>query len=126
NDDCDSSTPDPTITCYRDADGDGERGSATMSACSCPSGWLPATALVDCCDSDSQARHGAASYHTTANGCGNFDFDCDGAESRDTSSVIDTNVYPFGIGYGCPSTPGTPIRSCLAAMHYYCNQFVEP
>lgn len=36
----------------------------------------------DCCDNDASAHPGAVGFSATATACGDFDFDCDGAEEQ--------------------------------------------
>lgn len=87
---CANGTPRPTVsstsgyycgTVYRDADGDGYGTTATTqySCGATPSGYVKTAG--DCCDSDNRARPGQTSAYTTANNCGSFDYNCDGAAS---------------------------------------------
>ncbi len=58
--DC-SGTPDDgaaTLTCWRDADGDGfgDPSDAVAAACACPNDYVPATPVGDCFDNDEDVR----------------------------------------------------------------------
>jgi Stigma-specific protein, Stig1 len=68
-------------TFYLDADGDGYGISTSIARCGTtpPSGY--AVNSGDCCDSDGSAHPGQTSYFTTADGCGSYDYNCDGNET---------------------------------------------
>lgn len=69
-----------TVNCpmiYRDLDGDGYGDPVRpLSSCSMQTGYVDNN--KDCCDADSSAKPGQTVYYVAANGCGNFDYDCDG------------------------------------------------
>lgn len=79
-------------TFYLDADGDGYGISTSITRCGTtqPSGY--AVNSGDCCDSDGNAHPGQTSTFTVADGCGSYDYNCDGtalllAVSPTTSSI---------------------------------------
>jgi hypothetical protein len=47
---------------------------------------------TDCCDSDSNARPGQTLYYSSArNGCGGYDYNCDGVETREFTQSFSMN-----------------------------------
>ncbi|HVZ88934.1 MAG TPA: hypothetical protein VHG72_18340 [Polyangia bacterium] len=77
------------VTFYVDHDGDGYgETNTTIQFCEEP-GAAPPTGYVaqggDCCDSDANAFPGQTKYFTAADGCGSWDFNCDGAIEAETS-----------------------------------------
>ena len=75
-------------TYYFDGDGDGY-GSPDLTLKRCdllgllrPAGYVAVGG--DCCDYDKNAHPGIAAnlYYSTADGCGNFDYDCDGLADK--------------------------------------------
>ena len=80
------------VTYYVDHDGDGYGETAkTIQFCEEP-GAAPPTGYVaqggDCCDSDANAYPGQTMFFTAANGCGSFDFNCDGTVQGTTNSLF--------------------------------------
>lgn len=67
---------------YADGDKDGYHGTATsLCGTSPPSGYT--TTSTDCCDTDPRAYPGQPSFFSTKRtGCGGFDFDCNGTETK--------------------------------------------
>ncbi len=63
--------------CYRDADGDGYAAASGDMVCK-----ASASLGTDCCDSGANAHPGQTSYFTTANACGNYDYNCDNAATK--------------------------------------------
>lgn len=87
DDDCDGSIDEglAEIRCLPDMDGDGIPVSGDeVRACTCPSGFAPASSEVDCEDTEPNAYPGQTAFFTTAYGrcsalCTNtYDYDCDG------------------------------------------------
>lgn len=105
DEDCDGRVDEGTgVLCYADGDGDSY---ATLLAnvrilCaggSCTSGEtsrIPTEAEFDCDDSDPRAFPGQTSYFTTPRNIGGFDFNCDGAQTR--------QAYPEPV-LQCPGEP---------------------
>jgi hypothetical protein len=76
------------VTYYRDQDGDGH-GSPTLTTTVCgaaPAGYIAGPA-DDCCDLDANAYTGQTSFFQVANACGDFDYDCNGEEEKQTSGL---------------------------------------
>lgn len=71
------------ITYYADTDGDGYGDpSKPMEVCGeVPTGYVAND--EDCCDQDPDAYPGQTEWFTTPTACGDYDYDCDGSESRD-------------------------------------------
>jgi hypothetical protein len=68
---------------YLDADGDGF-GHETARRCLCepePSAGYDSRDNTDCCDSSYVTNTDETDYHTTANSCGSYDWDCSGSAS---------------------------------------------
>jgi hypothetical protein len=121
--DCNSATPEPQVTCYRDADSDGFRDAATtMMACTCPAGWLPVAAPVDCCDGDPAAHPGGASHSTPRLGCGGFDYDCDGVTTLDSYPSARTAGVNGMFGTHALVCPGSDFcGGCYSGQVWDCN-----
>jgi hypothetical protein len=50
---------------------------------------------TDCCSTDANARHGQTAYFQVArNGCGGYDYNCDGAETQQWTAINQTCI-PF-------------------------------
>lgn len=83
------------VTYFRDADGDGY-GNSAVAASVCgsapPSGYVANAS--DCCDSDANARPGQAEWFSSANGCGNYEYDCVGGGVRRWESTTDCTASP--------------------------------
>jgi hypothetical protein len=92
---------------YRDSDGDGYGNSSdsiigygTIQNSVC----VPAVQqgyvanAQDCCDSDAEAHPGQTSYYSAPRqGCGGYDYDCDGSETRQyPTAASKTFWYPPG------------------------------
>jgi hypothetical protein len=87
---------------YRDQDGDGYGVDAADTIRRCDAAPLPpqgfSTMAGDCCDADPGAKPSVASYFTTRDACGTFDWNCSGVEERQSSG-------------SCPTTSGAAL-SC--------------
>ncbi len=95
DDDCDGSVDEGrTLSCYRDFDEDTyPDDDSPLDVCADPSrpavggcprattNLAPAAGVTDCCDFDRRVHPGQTSFFTTVNGCGAFDFDCNGTET---------------------------------------------
>ncbi len=83
--DCDGVTdPANTTGCtvyYRDQDNDGYGMSESRCVCA-PTAPYTATNTSDCCDTDPLANPGGTTFRTAPNQCGSYDFNCDGANTR--------------------------------------------
>ena len=78
-----------TSVFYQDVDDDGfGNPNSTLIGCRSPVGYRVNS--LDCCDSDALARPNQTDFFGTANGCGSFDYDCDGAAER--RSVLLSNA----------------------------------
>jgi hypothetical protein len=80
------------VTFYVDHDGAGYGDTAkTIQFCE-EQGAAPPVGYVaqggDCCDSDANAYPGQTQFFTAANGCGSFDFNCDGTVQGTTNSLF--------------------------------------
>lgn len=98
------SNPGLPVTYYIDADGDGY-GSTSSTKVSCvgaPSGYTANS--TDCCDADRNSYPGAAGWHTAANGCGKWDWDCDNTVVHQYPVI---GCYPDGYG-DCTCTSSEP------------------
>lgn len=84
-----------TLSCYRDFDEDTYPDDDTaievcpddsrVSVGRCPratTNRAPGPGVTDCCDFDRRVFPGQTLYFTTVNGCGAFDFNCDGNETQ--------------------------------------------
>ncbi|MCC6873077.1 MAG: putative metal-binding motif-containing protein [Sandaracinaceae bacterium] len=97
--------------CFLDEDDDGFRppSGATLTStdldCDDAREARASEPATDCCDTDARARPGQRSYFTAARaGCGGFDYDCDGTESRDITTVGTCNSS-CSLVVGWASTP---------------------
>jgi hypothetical protein len=105
DDDCDGLVDENLTTIfYRDADGDGFGGTATIAACTAPAGYVATS--TDCNDASAAIRPGAPET------CNLVDDDCD--------SLVDENVtttfYRDADGDGFGGT--TTITACTALAGY--------
>ena len=94
--DCDGSTDEAgsagSTVFYADADGDGYGDAATgATACSAPSGYVSDD--TDCCDIDGGAYPGSPLWGTGLNACGDFDYDCDGTETKQYTDIGSCSPY---------------------------------
>jgi hypothetical protein len=101
-------------TFYVDRDGDGfGESNKTISFCEVQ-GATPPTGYVtqggDCCDSDANAFPGQTKYFTSADGCGGWDYNCDGTIQGSAGFVTYATV---------PST------ECGTAVHGSCDSCTE-
>jgi hypothetical protein len=80
-----------------DSDGSGAEAGVPISSCdaptakpSCASGTGGyANNNQDCCDLDTQAHPGQTQYFTVLDGCGTFDYNCDGADGPQSNGPTD-------------------------------------
>jgi hypothetical protein len=98
-------------TCYVDSDADTFRTSATVSstdtACT-SSGHALASAALDCCDSDANARPTQTLYYSTVDACGSYDYNCSGTAERQLSTISSGSCTDDGTDTGtCASTPSS-------------------
>jgi len=110
---CTADTDCADATCatyYQDLDGDGYGGASALHLCE-PSGAAPPPQYVtvggDCCDSDATAYPGETAYFSSPDGCGSWDFDCNGAIEGATA---------FGLKYGT-----VPASECGSTAHGSCS-----
>ena len=108
DDDCDGSIDEGLnnagcTTYYKDGDGDGW-GDAGDARCYCspkPGAGYANTKPGDCCDADANANPNQTTYYTSARtGCGGFDYNCDGSESKQWDYSGDCG------GFDCDHDPG--------------------
>ncbi|MBN1770259.1 MAG: putative metal-binding motif-containing protein, partial [Deltaproteobacteria bacterium] len=87
DDDCDGFTDEGRVTrYYRDADGDGfGTPFDRVDGCDLPAGFVPTAG--DCDDGNGDVRPDQLEFFAAAGGSAGFDYDCDGAETRERSSV---------------------------------------
>lgn len=93
-------------TFFVDQDGDGYGTSATLGLCDPLSSDPPpgySTISGDCCDSDPAANPGvpASSWFEYADGCGSFDFNCDGTVEMKTPCSTRAGGPPVSCGSSC-------------------------
>jgi len=108
---------DNCVIYYADQDGDGWGNTANpIRICNEPNAAAPpgfSTRSGDCCDTDKTTYPGADStYWPTANGCGSFDYDCDGViEQLYTGSCKN---MPWACGTPCVANVFSPttVQSC--------------
>lgn len=110
-------------TWFVDCDGDGfaPAGLGMVSACSAPAevptpcgavgSWTDAApvdaASTDCLDADADARPGQDAYFDAPTSAGDFDYNCDGAESSAEMSGYSCSVTSTGPGmFTCTRPPG--------------------
>ncbi len=110
--------------CYVDGDNDGARLSRTVVSADSDcrdNGESPASEPIDCCDKDNRVRPGQRTYYETARACGGFDYNCDGGESKGSTSSAsctfkaDSNgcSWEYGWLHGIPGCgrEGTSVKS---------------
>jgi YD repeat-containing protein len=95
------------ITCYVDADHDGygNPNTGTEMCGSCNAGYV--TDHTDCYDANANAHPGQTIYFPVNRGDGSFDYNCDGAETKDRQTY--TNRC-YGLDFG------NCIRACTPAI----------
>jgi len=129
---------------YQDADGDGYGNPAVViAACARPAGYVANG--TDCCDSDANAHPGQTAYFATADACGSFDYNCDGASTPQPNGPAnctgftiscDSNCNPvcasscgnactFSILSGCGDFVDTEGYGCTIMMGPFCDTFTE-
>jgi len=106
------------MTYYPDGDGDGY-GTATgaISACSRPTGY--STNSGDCCDSDANAHPGQTATFSTANACGNFDYNCDGSETPKSNGPASCEPSTCVLGTDGSSCTQTGCAGCSDSCQTY-------
>jgi hypothetical protein len=84
---------------FRDQDGDGYGAKSTDTIIRCDALPRPPQGFTsqpgDCCDMDPGAHPGVAAYSTSRDACASFDWNCDGAEDKQSNG-------------NCPTTSGAP------------------
>jgi cysteine-rich repeat protein len=132
--DCDGMVDDSIVmvTCYRDADGDGYGNmSSSMTACSCPAGYIPprADGLFDCKDCTSgggaSVNPGQTNYFPSEycpscialclRGTGSHDYNCDRVETRRWTR---TNRTSCGITDCTDGWTGSTVPDCGVAASF--------
>ena len=103
DDDCDGSTDESSAvdasTWYRDYDGDGYGSSSTTASCYQPTGYVANSS--DCYDYNAEAHPSATTYWRVDRGDGNYDYDCDGSQSKYYTSSYSCS-YDWD-GFSCSS-----------------------
>ncbi|MBK7863501.1 MAG: hypothetical protein IPJ65_33845 [Archangiaceae bacterium] len=79
-------TSNTCTTFFTDTDNDGYGVGGGGNLCGSSLAGL-ATNNLDCCDSDSRAHPGGGAYTSPRTGCGGYDFDCNGADTRSDTST---------------------------------------
>lgn len=92
-------------TYYRDQDADGYGVESPDGIVRCDATPQPpqgfAAMAGDCCDVDSGAHPGTAAYFTTKDACGSFDWNCSGADERQSSGSCPTTSGALACGQAC-------------------------
>jgi len=100
-------------TYYVDHDGDGYgETSKTISFCETTGATPPAGYVTqggDCCDSDANAFPGQTKYFVSSDGCGSYDYNCDGT----------TEASNFG------GSIDVPASECGTTVHGSCDSCTE-
>lgn len=146
---CDGMNDDGAVasTCYNDADMDSYgNAAATMSACMCPEGYIPARAdgAFDCVDSQPMAYPMAPDFHTeyascrrgTAAACldPNFDWNCDGTAERQYTTFssgcyVSSSGACVGAGWTGTEMPdcghGGQYRTCYSLVAGSCSAYLS-
>ncbi len=108
-----------SCVCYPDSDRDGEGGNGTTvcgTPTACPSGYV--STKTDCCDTDSNAKHGQTQYFGTINRCNSWDYDCSGSIEKYYTEVIDYDAC-FPDSGPCTSSSGFPPNvACGASVRW--------
>jgi hypothetical protein len=99
-------------TFFRDADGDGYGVTASSLSLCEPADAPPpvgyAVRTGDCCDSDGRAHPGVTGYFSTVDGCGSFDWNCDGVLERQTTTLcagsLGSGSFAVACGASCYTT----------------------
>jgi cysteine-rich repeat protein len=108
----------PLPTWYEDLDGDGygNPGSPVCAATQ-PAGFV--ADATDCCDTSADTHPGQTGWFGAANACGDFDYDCSGAEVKQFMAVSSGSCAG---GYTCsaitPGFGGSPPPCGFAATWY--------
>jgi hypothetical protein len=98
---------------YPDNDGDGYGApSGAVKSCAKPAGY--ASNGKDCCDGDPSVHPGQSGYFASANACGNFDYNCDGAES----------LKPGGTPGGCPPIECAIVNGACTQTNTGCTSYL--
>ena len=99
DEDCDGTGDEPgAINCvayYTDADNDTWGVGSSQCLCS-PSGWLRATRSGDCFDSNGYARPQQGSWFPAHRGDNNWDYNCDGQQTKRWNQIAGSCEWLFG------------------------------
>ena len=89
-------------SCYRDGDGDGYRTGLVVTSsdsdCADPGEARSSAPAGDCCDTDSLVHPGETVFSHVANLCGSFDYNCDGIQTQQLTTLSTTTI-------ACGGTP---------------------
>ncbi len=105
---------------YLDADNDAVSTSSFKCYCQATGNYdvRPASSPADCCDADANARPGQAQYFSSPRvSCGGYDYDCSGAENKESTTVGQCVQYYF-LGFipaGCDSSSRTGWKTSAPA-----------
>jgi len=111
-----------SCTAYnRDSDGDGHGGPKTTSYCGEPPPGYVSNG-DDCCESDPNAYPGQTTYFRLPNACNDYDYNCDGSESKRYPIRGSCGTSPLCLqinGWGTATIPacggfGQLIEDCVA------------
>jgi len=84
-------------------DNDGDGYGQSSYGCNNGAGQRTATLGTDCYDSNASAKPGQTSYFTANRGDGSYDYDCDGAPTKQYTSIGTKRVCSWG-GSSCSQT----------------------
>jgi len=106
---------------YKDQDGDGVGGAASVQACTAPAGHVASSG--DCLDTNSQVRPGQMAFfqasYVNAAGAESYDYDCSGVEVEDFAEH-----WPGSCNVACDAlgfTPRLPARPAAPGLNAYCG-----
>ncbi len=109
----------PLPAWYLDADGDGYGDPDTAICASIQPEGSYVNVGGDCCDASLLTHPGQATFYATANECGSFDYDCNGADERQsvqvgacTGGASCSGTSGFLGGPPLCGYPGTWLNSC--------------
>jgi hypothetical protein len=113
DEDCDGQTDEEgatnCINYFVDMDGDGHSPDPNNFKCLCTpkAPYTGTDATGDCCDQDANVHRGQANWFTSANVCGNFDYDCNGRPDKEYSNMVSCS-WSFGCSANAGWTDSVP------------------
>lgn len=106
-------------TWYQDLDGDGYGNpNVARQVCAQPTGFV--ADKTDCCDADAKAHPGQTAWFTVVDGCGSFDYNCDGVDTQQINGPNDCLALTcaFNASNMCVATSALPSDCNGNAMNY--------